>query len=229
MQRARSHAGLFVTALVAVLSGCGTNRPTIPDDLKQGQGGGSGNYPEGPYAQNIEADKGMPVMDVTFAKGWRDPVAAGFDVTKLEAISIADYYDPDGEKGYEIILLNTAAIWCGACKIEHGGTAESPSLSEHFEADGPRGLVILSALFQDNDSNPATEKHLQTWAKAYQTSFPFVLDPEYQLGGRYVDSQTAPLNLVVDARSMKLLLGMTGDQAAVIWPFIESELEKRGK
>lgn len=229
MATERSHPGLVAVALVAALSGCGTNRPTIPDDLKQGAGGGSGDYPEGPYAQNIEADKGMPVMDVSFAKGWRDPAAAGLDVAKLEPISISDYYDPDGSKGYELLVLNTAAIWCSACKIEHGGTNESPSLGEHFTALSPRGVVILSALFQDNAGDPATEQHLQTWAKTYETNFPFVLDPEYQLGGRYVDSQTAPLNLVVDARNMKLLLGMTGDNSAVIWPFIESELEKRGK
>jgi len=229
MHIAKSPWGV-AAALLVLASGCGTNRPEIPDDYKTGgSGGGVSGYPEGPYAQNIQADVGKPIMDVSFAKGWKDPSAANFDPAQLEPIALSDFYDPDGTKGYELLLLNTAAVWCGACKNEHGGTADSPSLSEHYDALGPRGLVILSALFQDASSNPATEKNLEAWAKTFGTNFPFVLDPEYQLGGRYVDPQTAPLNLIVDARTMKLLLGTTGDQAAVIWPFIESELQKRGK
>jgi hypothetical protein len=226
MQRAASIGGVFLLALAA---GCGTNRPDIPDDYKTGGSGGASGYPAGPYAQDIVGDTGLPVADVHFAKGWLNPKADGYDPAKLVPISLSDFYDPDGSKGNELLLLNTAAVWCSACKNEHKGNSSTPSLSDHVAALGPRGLVVVSSLFQDASSDPATEQDLATWASTFETDFPFVLDPEYQLGGRYVDSATAPLNLVVDARTMKLLHGWTGDQSAVIWPFVEAELQKRGK
>jgi len=225
----RRAATIGTLVLWVFSAGCGTNRPDIPDDYKTGGNGGASGYPAGPYAQDIVSDVGLPIEDVHFAKGWLNAKADGQDPAKLAPFALSDFFDPDGTKGNELLLLNTAAVWCSACKNEHNGTSSSPSLSDHFAELGPRGLVIVSTLFQDAASNPATEQNLVAWATAFDTDFPFALDPEYQLGGRYVDSATAPLNLVVDARTMKLLHGWTGDQSAVIWPFIEAELAKRGK
>ena len=38
---------------------------------------------------------------------------------------------------------------------------------------------------------------------------------------------TAPLNLVIDAHTMRILRKYLGNQGAVIWPYIESELARR--
>jgi hypothetical protein len=45
--------------------------------------------------------------------------------------------------------------------------------------------------------------------------------------GRFGSAESAPLNIVIDARSMKVIEKFIGDQAVVMWPFIESELAKR--
>jgi hypothetical protein len=54
-----------------------------------------------------------------------------------------------------------------------------------------------------------------------------VLDPDYQLGA-YASPETAPLNLIIDARTMRIEKKFIGDQSAVIWPYIENELSRRG-
>ena len=201
-----------------------------PDDprllLHDDCGASTAGYPAGPYAQNIT--QGAVIENFSFAEGWVDPKAAGYDPAKFAPISFGDYYDPDGTKDYELLLINTAAFWCSACKLEHAGTAQNPSLNDHYAALRSRGLGILSLVFQDNANQPATADDLVSWAKLYAERIPLARDPEYQMG-RYVSSNTAPLNLVVDAKNMQILEGFLGDQRAVIWPFIEQELEKRGR
>jgi hypothetical protein len=224
----RSVAGFVALCAAGALSmACGTNRPTIPEELLHDDAGsGSGNYPAGPYCTSTgDCVAGATVENFTFAKGWTNPKAQGFDLSQLKPISFSDFYDANGIKT-EILIVNTTALWCGACKNEHEGTATSPSLSDHVAALGPRGLALLSLLFEDAQNRPATEAQLQLWAQTYGTSFPFALDPDYQMG-RYAPSQNAPLNLVIDARTMKILHVYVGDQSDVIWPFVEAELSKR--
>ena len=222
------HLGLLCgLALALSAEACGTNRPEIPDYLLRDDSGASGgNYPPGPYVGS--ALVGGVVENFRFDDGWMNPAAAGYDPGKLAPISFGDFYDPDGSKGYELVIVNTAAFWCGACKLEHAGTASVPSLNEQYDKFHPRGLGLLSLIFQDAASQPASVDDLTKWAVTYEERIPLARDPEYQMG-RYASSTIAPLNLVVDARNMKILQAFLGDQRAVIWPFIDSELTKRGK
>ena len=117
------------------------------------------------------------------------------------------------------MLINTAAIWCMACVDEH------QTLPEHASELAPQGLVILSTLFQDAKREPATLADVERWIANFHTNFPMVADPDLQLDG-YAPSDLAPLNLVVDARSMKILRKFVGNQAT-LWPYLESELKAR--
>ena len=216
-------------AVAAVTLGCGTNRPTIPDELLHDEAGiGAAGYPAGPYCTNVnDCVEGAKVGNFTFADGWMNPAADGYDIAKLKPISFSDFYDPTGAK-YELLMVNTAAFWCGACQVEHGGSTNKPSLNEHVDALGTRGFAIFSLVFQDAQSNPATVENLKAWAETFETRFALARDPEYQMG-RYAASQNAPLNLVIDAKTMTILRVFLGDQSAVIWPFVENELQARGK
>ncbi len=217
----RARVLAVLTAIAAI--GCGTNRPDIPKELLQPAGdSGASGYPAGPYGSS----EGDTVENFLFTQAWLDPEAAGYDPAKLAPIQFSDFYDPDGTKGIEILLVNTAAVWCSACKAEHGGSGSTKNLNDHFDELSPKGFRILSLLFQDAQSNPATPDHLVAWTSSFETHFPMGLDPEFQMG-RYATSETAPLNMVVDARTMKILKKYVGDQSAVIWPYIESELDKR--
>jgi hypothetical protein len=114
-------------------------------------------------------------------------------------------------------LINTSAVWCAACRTEHEG------LSAKNNQYSPQGLRILSTLFQDSKRDPATVRDLTNWVKTFSSNYAMALDPDYQLGD-FARAETAPLNLVVDARTMKIEKKLLGDQPQVMWPFIDASL-----
>lgn len=194
---------------------CGTNKPELPPGLPEPETCVQIGYPEGPFG----TEPGSVGRNACF-RGWTQPDRVEPVEATLESISLGDYHDPDGTRGVRLLLVNTAALWCSACRIEH------ETLPEHVEELGPRGLVVLSALFQGTGGEPATFDDLVAWVETYQPNFPMLLDPDYSFGV-YASAETAPLNLVIDARTMKILKKYIGDQSAVIWPFIEGELARR--
>jgi len=203
-------------ALCLGLAACGTNRPEIPPELLTPSGCQAASYPSDPYG----GEPGDVVKNLCF-QGFRSPDAsqAAARANSLDSVSFADYHDPTGQK-YELLLINSAAIWCSACQSEH------QSLPEHQAELGPQGLVVLSALFQDAERHPAVTDDLVVWVETFEPNFPMVLDPDYQLG-IFASAETAPLNLVVDARTMRIVEKFIGDQSTVLWPFIENELSTR--
>ena len=198
--------------ITLALLGCGSNTPKIPPELLATGGCASPNYPSGPFG----TEEGDTLADACF-QGFRNPAQVSHEESKLETIAFADYYDPTGSKGVQLILINTAAVWCSACRTEHEG------LTERNQEYSGRGLRIVSTLFQDARRNPATLRDLSNWVETFSSDYPMVLDPDYQLGG-FASAETAPLNLVVDARSMKIEKKLLGDQASVLWPFIDASL-----
>ena len=204
-------AGTLGLALAAF--GCGSNRPEIPPELLGTSSGcAATDYPSGPYG----AEPGDTVQNFCF-QGYRSPEPGSGNA--LEELAFADFHDPAGGT-YELLLINSAAIWCSACQVEH------QTLPEHYAELGPRGLGLLSALFQDAQREPADSEDLDVWVETFEPNFPMVLDPDYQLGA-YASAETAPLNLVVDARTMRIMRTFIGDQATVQWTYIEAELASR--
>jgi hypothetical protein len=188
-----------------VLLGCGTNRPEIPDELK---------HSSNAYGR----EEGDTVQNFCF-RGFHDPQA---DRSQLETVCFYDYHDPNLTKGYALLLVNTAAVWCQACKVEHS------TLPDRYRELSQRGLGLISALFEDNDSNPAQAEHLNVWIDAFDVNYAMVLDPEYQMG-IYASRETAPLNLLIDAQTMVILKKEIGDHPTVLWPFVENQLAQRGR
>ena len=198
--------------LALELTACGANTPTIPPELLNGGGCAAPIYPSGPFG----TEEGATLANACF-KGFRDPSRVSHDESSLETIAFSDYYDPTGSKGDELILINTAAVWCSACRTEHEG------LSEKNDEYSPKGLRIVSTLFQDAARDPATLRDLSTWVETFSSDYAMVLDPDYQLGA-YARAETAPLNLVVDARTMTIEKKLLGDQPTILWPFIDAAL-----
>jgi hypothetical protein len=201
-----------VVPLALALAGCGSNQPEIPSELLARGGCDAPDYPSGPYG----SEAGDTVQNFCF-QGFRSPEVG--DQGPLQQLAFADFHDPAGEH-YELLLVNSAAIWCSACQAEH------QSLPARYAELAPRGLGLLSALFQDADGDPAVRDDLDVWIETFEPNFPMVLDPDYQLGV-YASAETAPLNLVIDARSMRVERKFIGDQAAVLWPYIEELLASR--
>ncbi len=216
-----SGAGPLTRALARVAScavagfacfACGSNAPTIPSELLQSGGCAASDYPAGPFG----TEESQTLANACF-QGFRAPQMVRHEASSLQSIAFADYYDPTGSKGIKLVLIDTSAVWCSACRVEHEG------LSEKNDEYAPKGLRILGTLFQDARRDPATVKDLSNWVETFSSNYAMALDPDYQLGA-FASAETAPLNLVVDARTMKIEKKLLGDQATVLWPFIDAAL-----
>lgn len=173
-------------------------------------------YPAGPYGSEVSDT----VEDFAF-QGWRSPSDSRFDAGAHETIRFSDYFDPDGSRGVNLLMLNTTAGWCANCQIEH------EELEERLATHGPNGLALVSVMYHGYEfGETAVEDDLETWARDYDIDFPFAIDPTYRMG-RYGAAEAAPLNLLVDPRDMTLIEKFVGNQAAVMWARIEDELEQR--
>lgn len=212
---ARTDRLLSALSFAAFLGGCGTNKPEIPEELLSDSNGASGaDYPEGPYG----TDKGDLAANSTF-RGWREPLTSEHTSATLEDISFSDYYDPSG-RTYELLLVNSAALWCSVCQSEHR------TLPEHYAEYSGRGLALVSALFQDEAANPADLNDLKAWVERFDVPYPMGLDPDFQLGV-YATADSAPLNLLVDARSMQIIEKFIGDSSTTLWNLVDDELSRR--
>jgi hypothetical protein len=206
---------LGALVLVALATACGSNRPEIPHELLVAPEGCSAlDYPDGPYG----TETGSVVANVCFS-GWARPADVPHDEQSLHTVSFSHFYDPTGDR-YELLLVNSAALWCAACEVEH------QTLPDHYEELAPKGLAVLGALFQDRQGDPATLPDLKLWVETFRTPFPMVLDPDYQLGA-YAPAASAPLNLVIDARTMRIVEIFVGDQGNALWGYVEEELDRR--
>ena len=181
------------------------------------------SYPAGPYGMEV----GSVIANLSFL-GWRDPVASAYDANALERVSFSDFYDPDGEKGLEVIVVNASAVWCGVCQRELADMKSTSVYSRFRQA----GVEIIGTLFEDAVGNPATPEDLMYWGNSTRRSieFPLVLDPGLKMGA-YFTSDATPLNLVIDARSMRIMhafMGYDPSPETGLFGVVETELAARG-
>lgn len=155
------------------------------------------SYPAGPYGTGV----GATLEDFAFL-GWHNPVAANYDASKLEQVNLAEYYDPDGSKGLKLIWINASAVWCSVCRTEMRDI-KTNGVHATYAA---KGVQMLVTLFEDNRSGPAKPSDLHNWGSApeHAIDFPLVLDPGFKLG-TFFTSDATPLNMLVDARTMKVV------------------------
>ncbi len=150
-------------------------------------------YPPAPYGTR----PGGVIENFQFL-GWHRPDLSK-DPTKLEPVSLAEYYNPDGTKPTRFIVMTATAVWCSACKLEYRDLT-----SKQITDFRSRGVEFIGALFQDQTSNPAQPSDLHTWASTYAVSFPFVLDPELKLGV-FFSLEATPMEMVIDTKTMQIL------------------------
>lgn len=218
IRRERSNrSGLW---LAVVFTACGTRSndeipPALLDAIAQ-RGDSAAAYPEGPYGGKL----GDIAPDVCI-RGWHHPREADYDPERLERICLSDFWDPEARE-HQLLLVNTSAIWCSACRVEYGGSGNRPSLSRHLSER--RGLRLLGALFQDAAFEPADEADAVAWARTYAVDFSFGLDAPFVMGA-FADAEVQPFNMVIDTRSMRIVLQVDGDEPTTLWPAIDSLLE----
>jgi hypothetical protein len=176
-------------------------------------------YPAAPYG----ARAGAIIENFNFL-GWHAPTNTNFDTAKLEPVSLGQFYDPHGDQGVKLLVITSTAVWCSACKQEYKDMAGAVST---YEAKGVR---FLGALFEDDNSQPAKPSDLVLWAKLFNVSFPFALDPDLKLGS-FFDVEATPMEMIVDTRTMKIL-GITegwlsGKGEGSLWSELDTLLATR--
>ncbi|HET6479328.1 MAG TPA: hypothetical protein VFG35_04685, partial [Actinoplanes sp.] len=82
------------------------------------------------------------------------------DTTAPRTIHLSDYF-AENRPGTKIIMINAAAGWCVPCMRE---AAAMPDLAAEYE---PRGVAILTAVFQDQNGDPADEEFVRAWCQSF--------------------------------------------------------------
>ncbi len=173
------------------------------------------DYPPGPYGTAVGA-----VIENFAFMGWRDPVAVGYDLNQVKPVRLSEFYDPTGAT--KLLWINASAVWCTVCRRE----MEDIKTNGIRASLGAKGLVMIETLFEDNDSNPARLSDLKAWGSAPSQAIDFalLLDPGFKLGAFFTADAT-PLNLLVDARTMRVIDATMG-YSPDYWPQVETLLDK---
>jgi hypothetical protein len=179
-----------------------------------------GSYPKAPYG----TAQGSIIENLELF-GWQDPAAAQFDVASGSTVRLGDFYNPSSPagEGTEFIMLNAVAAWCGVCRTEYQHLEDEQTYAQL----GPRGVEMVGVLFEDNNGDPSTFADLSNWSRSYSVGFPFVNDPGFKTGV-YFDKSATPMNMVIDARTMEIVLVMTGYNP-LIYDEIDKLLIERGR
>jgi hypothetical protein len=167
-------------------------------------------YPSGPYGSSV----GSTFPDLVFS-GYRDSTGAWVTVR------IGDHYDPTGARGITGLLIVVSAMWCGPCQ------EEAKSLRTLYPGYKARGARFLGGLVEDSYRNPATQKNVDSWIKAFGTNYDMVADGKASLlpaGGVGI-----PYSIVVDPRTMKVVKALSGaDPSASSIPQLDTVIAKNG-
>jgi len=176
--------------------------PSSGGDTSQAASGSSYQkpqaYPPGPYGTGVHAT----LEDFAFL-GWRDPAAANYDVSKFETVHLSEFYNPDGRSDVKLIWINASAVWCSVCRSEMTDL-KTNQIHAEFSA---KGVQMIVTLFENNDAGPSSPLDLHNWGssdKGFAIDFPLLLDPGFKLGA-FFTSDATPLNMLVDARTMRVI------------------------
>lgn len=178
------------------------------------------DYPAGPYGIGLHS-----TLENFAFLGWRDPVASNYDENNLEEVRLGEFYDPDGSKNIRLIWINASAVWCTVCRREMTDIRDQ-GVNAAFK---PRGVQMIVTLFEDNKSGPARPLDLHNWGNQtqYAIDFPLLLDPGFKLGA-FFTSDATPLNMLVDARTMKVIDATMG-YSLDYWQKVDKLLVKLGQ
>jgi thiol-disulfide isomerase/thioredoxin len=130
------------------------------------------------------------------------PAFVDGDTAATRMVKLSDYF-AENRPGTRIIMINAAAGWCVPCMRE---AAALPALAAEYE---PRGVAILTAVFQDQNGDPASAEFVRAWVENFDLTVPALIDTEFQTSV-YFDANTMPANMFVDAETREILQIATG-------------------
>lgn len=145
-------------------------------------------YPSSPYGKS----EGKTVSSAMKWQGYTE------GATEPGTVSIADYYDCDGSKGINAVLLDTSAEWCGAC------IQEANDLHGEMASWKAKGIRVLTLMIEDATQKKATVALADKWRQKFKIAdtVAVVADP----AGSFLPmgSVGLPLQAVLDPRTMTI-------------------------
>jgi AhpC/TSA family len=188
-------------------AGAAPGAPTITSDWV--------DYPAGPYGTVV----GATIENLEFM-GWKHPDLENYDPANFEKVRLSDFYNPDNQSTLKLLAVNASAVWCSVCRAEY----EDMNTNGTYATYSKEGVEILGTLFQDNAYYPAQPSDLINWGEtaSHAVKFPLVLDPGFKMGA-YFDSDATPLNMVIDVRTMTIVL-VTMGYSTTYWSTVQGLL-----
>ena len=161
-------------------------------------------YPPEPFGKSPNQTVGPTLQWDGFRDGDSAPTT----------INIQEYFDCDGSRGTNALLLVSAAQWCPNCQ------KESAELNAHMQGDwGAMGIKVLVLMVEDLNSNPATFQTAQAWFSRYQPrGWSVVADPNFYFAK--AGTNGVPVNMVVNPRNMMIVNRQDGYSPA--YPTLEN-------
>lgn len=177
------HGGATTTTSISGSSSSSSSFTTTSDAVPV-----NCEYPEGAA--------GVDVGDlVSGALSW-----PGFaeNASQSSTLSIQDYYDCDGSKGINALLIINSATWCGACQNE------ASSLPSYANSFAQKGIRVLTLLVENQSGAPATLSTAASWRNYFGLQkFATAADPDFAFSG--YGSVGLPLQVLVDPRTMEIV------------------------
>lgn len=215
-----------VAACLLLTAACHSNNgePADPVPGSEGKKSVSGlAYPK----ENIGTSVGNVIPDFAFP-GFVDPAASQAPVE----IRFAHFYNPTGSGTFgpndpfedgtplpKIIVVNVSGKWCAPCKQE-----AAQVLPVQWQALHPKGLMLVTVLADsDKPGVAANIADLVAWTSSFQSRYPSVIDPTYQMGALF-DQNQFPANFVIDAKTMKILVFLGGKPPDSFWDNVAGHL-----
>jgi hypothetical protein len=117
----------------------------------------------------------------------------------LTTIKISDYYDGDGSKGINAILIDESATWCGPCN------QEAPVIEQAMKGQwGPDGVRVLTLMVENANHQRADTSTALQWIGIHNlTSVDVAADPTFMFGS-VTGTNGLPTNVLIDPRTMKI-------------------------
>lgn len=121
---------------------------------------------------------------------------------QLTSVSIADYYDCDGSRGINALLIDQSTAWCSVC--QHMATKIGENLRNGWRE---RGIRVLTLITQNADTTPANAETARAWQRRFHLEGSAVVaDPARSFRGTVgEDLAPYPYHLIVDPRTMNIV------------------------
>ena len=205
---------VLAASTLFVLAACSsdTTTPATGASSSGDQGGVAGNgVASASSAPDVNPDgKAYPTGDFGVLEGkiiqnfkfvgYPDGAVGG----GLKPISLAQFFDPSGEK-YKMIHIQAAASWCVYCRGETNALVPIKK-----DLDSRKVLWLVTLAEGGTRGVASTQKDLDLWIKDFDSPFTHLLDPNNKNLGVFFDASALPWNASIDAKTMKILKAGTG-------------------